>query len=144
LRNIFYCKSVDYEAVNLKILFGSLSFDKVAAKFKMASVTCTFVILLSKLQFSTDFKCIQSVFLLSNFCRIFFSKIQNGGIFEDDVIFEKTFPPTSTFFLNFSKSNIIEQRPNIKKLPIFSKMEDIFKMAFVLFFDMKINLVTVF
>jgi hypothetical protein len=51
-----------------------------------------------KIQFLTDFKnldCIRSVFLLSNFCwKNFFSKIQNGGFFEDDVIFEKK----STFF----------------------------------------------
>jgi hypothetical protein len=70
----------------------------MATKFKMASETYIFLILLSKLQFSTDFKkleCIRSVFLLSNFYRkYFFSKIQNGGFFEDDVNFEKK----STFF----------------------------------------------
>jgi hypothetical protein len=34
--------------------------------------------------------CIRSVFLLSKFCgKNFFSKIQNGGFFEDDVSFEK-------------------------------------------------------
>jgi hypothetical protein len=74
--------------------FGLLEFDKMATKLKMASETYIFLILLSKLQLSTDFKkleCIQSVFLLSNFYRkkLFFSKIQNGGFFEDDVIFEK-------------------------------------------------------
>jgi hypothetical protein len=52
--------------------FGLLKFDKMATKFKMASDTYIFLILLSKLQFSTDFKkleCIRSVFLLSNFYR---------------------------------------------------------------------------
>jgi hypothetical protein len=56
-------------------------FKKMAAKFKMASETYTFVILLSKLKFSTDLKsldCGRSVFLFSNFCRKnFFSRIQN-------------------------------------------------------------------
>jgi hypothetical protein len=64
----------------------------MAKIFKMASETCIFVILVSKLQFLTDFKnldYIRSVFLFSNFCGFFFSKIQNGGFFEDDVIFEK-------------------------------------------------------
>jgi hypothetical protein len=36
--------------------FGLLKFDKMATKFKMASETCIFLILLSKLQFATDFK----------------------------------------------------------------------------------------
>jgi hypothetical protein len=47
-----------------------------------------FLILLSKLQFSTEIKNlerIQSIFLLYNF----FSKIQNGGFSEDVVIYEK-------------------------------------------------------
>jgi hypothetical protein len=51
----------------------------MAKKFKMASETYIFLILLSKLQFSTDFKkleCIRSVFSLSNFCRFFFQKSQ--------------------------------------------------------------------
>jgi hypothetical protein len=78
--------------------FGLMKFDKMATKFKMASETNNFFILPSKLQFSTDFKkleCIRSAFLLSNFYRKhYFSKIQNGGFFEDDVIFEKK----STFF----------------------------------------------
>jgi hypothetical protein len=66
----------------------------MAAKFKITSETCIFVILFSKLQFPTNFKnfeCFQSAFLVS---KNFFQKIQNGGFFEDDVIFEKK----STFF----------------------------------------------
>jgi hypothetical protein len=42
--------------------FEPLKFDKMATKFKMASETYIFLILLSKLQISTDFKkleCIQ-------------------------------------------------------------------------------------
>jgi hypothetical protein len=35
---------------------GLLEFDKMATKFKMASETYIFLILLSKLLFSTDFK----------------------------------------------------------------------------------------
>jgi hypothetical protein len=61
------------------------------------------------------------VSLLSNFGRKnLFSKIQNGGFFEDDVIFEKksTFfkrvlPTLSSTFFKFSKSNLIVQRPKI-------------------------------
>ena len=68
-------------------------FDKMAAKYKMASKTYVFVFLLPNLQFSSQFKnlfCIQSVLILSNFYRKnFFSKIQNGGFFQDDVIFQK-------------------------------------------------------
>jgi hypothetical protein len=59
-----------------------LKFEKMAKNFKMASETYIFLFLLSKLQFSTDFKKlerIRSVFLLSNFYRKkLFSKIQNG------------------------------------------------------------------
>jgi hypothetical protein len=104
--------------------------DKIVEKFKMASETCFFVILLPKLQFSTDFKnldCIRSVFLLINFCRKnLFSKIQNGGFFEDDVIFEKksTFfkrvlPTINSTLFKFSKNNLVVQRPKIyqKNLP---------------------------
>jgi hypothetical protein len=72
-----------------------------------------------------------------------FSTIQNGGFFEDDVIFEKK----STFFqkssthpkLNFfkvSKSKLVVQRPKMYQKNCqrkFSKMADVFKMAFVLF-----------
>jgi hypothetical protein len=55
-----------------------------------------------------------------------FSKIQNGGFFEDDVIFEKnrlfskgSFPPLTQFFSKFSKSNLVVQSPKVyqKKLP---------------------------
>jgi hypothetical protein len=58
---------------------------------------------------------------LPNFCRKnFSSKIQNGGFFEDDIIFEKksTFfkrvlPTSNSTFFKFSKSNLVEQRPKI-------------------------------
>ena len=68
-------------------------FDKMAAKSKMASKTCVFVFSLPHLQFWSDFKnlfCIWSVLQLPNFHRKnFFSKIQNGGFFQDGVIFQK-------------------------------------------------------
>jgi hypothetical protein len=57
---------------------------------------------------------------------IFFSKIQNGGFFEDDVIFEKksTFFQTgrstlNSIFFKSEQSNTVVQRPKIyqKKLP---------------------------
>jgi hypothetical protein len=60
----------------------------MAEKFKMVSETCIFEILLSKLQFSTDFKnldCIRSVFLLSNFLDFCSFKVKNGEFFEDFV-----------------------------------------------------------
>jgi hypothetical protein len=93
-------------------------FDKMAEIFKMASETCIF----------KNLGCIQSVFLLSNFCRnfFFFSKIQNGGFFEEDVIFEKksTFfkkvlPILNTTYFKSLKSNLMIQRPKIyhKNLP---------------------------
>jgi hypothetical protein len=49
---------------------GHLRFERLTTKFKMASETNIFLILLSKLQFSTDFQnleCIRSVFLSSLF-----------------------------------------------------------------------------
>jgi hypothetical protein len=96
----------------------------MAEIFKMASETCIFVILVSKLQFLTDSKnlaCIRSVFLLSNSCsKNLFTKIQNGGFFEDYVIFEKksTFfqrvlPTLNSTFFKFLKSNLVVQRPKI-------------------------------
>jgi hypothetical protein len=70
--------------------FGILKFDKMATKFKMTSETYSFLILLSKLQFSTDFKKLNafeaSLLLL---LLLLLLKIQNGGFFEDDVIFEE-------------------------------------------------------
>jgi hypothetical protein len=95
-------------------------------KWRQKSV---FFVIVSKLQILTNFKnldCIRVFLLLSNFCRkIFFSKKQKGGFFEDDVIFEKksTFlqkgPPTLAFvkkpFFKFSKSNLVVQRPKINQ-----------------------------
>jgi hypothetical protein len=53
------CKKYFFDAnllilgvISKKILFRSLGFEKIAAKFKMASETYFFVILLSKLQIS--------------------------------------------------------------------------------------------
>jgi hypothetical protein len=109
VRNIFLCKSVDN--CILKVLFGSLGFKKMDAKFKMASEIFIFVVLLSILQFLTDFKnieCIQRVFLTSNLSIFFFSKIQNGGFFDDDVIFEKNL----TFF---------HKGPTLKRPKIYQK-----------------------
>jgi hypothetical protein len=100
----------------------------MAEIFKMASETCIFVIFVSKLQFLTDFKnfdCIRSVFLLSNFCRknFFFSKIQNGGFFEDDAIFEKKstffqkgpFHPKLNFFQILKKQSCSTKTQDIQK-----------------------------
>jgi hypothetical protein len=98
--------------------FGFLEFDKMATKFKMAAGTYISLILLSNLQFSTDFKKL--------YRKNFFSKIQNGGFFEDDVIFEKklTFfkrvvPTLNSTFLKSEKSKSVVQRPKIyqKNLP---------------------------
>jgi hypothetical protein len=99
----------------------------MAEIFKISSETCIFVILVSKLQFLTDFKnpdCIRSVCLLFIFCRKnFFSKIQNGGLFEDDVNFDKKIDFFQTgpshpklIFFKFSKSNLLVQKTqNIPK-----------------------------
>jgi hypothetical protein len=57
----------------------------MATKSKMASETNIFLILLSKLQFSTDFKKLECIHYGKNLV----SKIQKSGFFEDDVIFEK-------------------------------------------------------
>jgi hypothetical protein len=68
----------------------------MGAKFKMAPETYIFVILLSKHQFFTDFKNLDCILELL-FIDFFFSKIQNGEFFEDDVIFEKLFFSNRSF-----------------------------------------------
>ena len=79
----------------------------------MATKINIFVFLLSKLHFVSDFKnlfCIQSVCSLSNFHgRNIFSKIQNGGIFQDGVIFEKK----STF----RREGLSHPKPNFFQKP---------------------------
>jgi hypothetical protein len=128
-----------------------LDFDIMATKFKMASETYSFLILLSKLQFPTDFKkleCIRSVFLLYNFYRktLFrkskmadFSKMTS--FLRKNHFFSKRVVPTlnSTFFKS-EKGNSVVQTSKIYQQICqrkFSKMVDVFKMAFELFSCMK-------
>jgi hypothetical protein len=100
------------------------------AKNSKWSETCFFVILLSKLQFSTDFKnldCIQSFFLLSNFCRKnFFQKSKMADfskvtsfLRKNRLFFKRALPTLNSTFFKLSKSNLVIQRPKIylKKIP---------------------------
>jgi hypothetical protein len=61
----------------LKSRFGILKFDQMAEKFKMAPKTKISVILLSKLQFPTDFRnldCVEASFYYLTFVENFFQK----------------------------------------------------------------------
>jgi hypothetical protein len=104
----------------LKTRFGILKFAKMAEKLKMASETKIFVIFLSKLQFSTDFKNLDCV---RSFRKKTFSKIQNGGFFEDDVIFgdKSTFfqqgrsHPKLNFFQILKRNSLVQIPKKIAK-----------------------------
>jgi hypothetical protein len=116
-----------------------------------------FLILLSNFNFqplSKNLTAFEASFYYLTFIENnFFSKIQYGGFFKDDVIFEKksTFfkrvvPTLNSTLFKSQKSKSVVKRPMIYQKIYqrkFSKMADIFKMAFVLFSCMKICLVTV-
>jgi hypothetical protein len=68
----------------------------------------------------------QASFYYLTFIEKLFSKIQNGGFFEDDVIFEKNrlffkrvVPTLNSTFFKSEKSKSVVQKPKIcqKKLP---------------------------
>jgi hypothetical protein len=96
--------------------FESLDIDKMTTKFKMASKTYISIILPSNLQFSTDFKNLECI-----------RSYQRWRHFWEKLLLQT--------FTN-SKSNPVVQRSERSQKHWqrkFTKMADIFKMAFVLF-----------
>jgi hypothetical protein len=87
-----------------KRLFEILKFAKMTKKFKMVSETFIFLILLSKLQFSTDFKnleCIRSVFLSFFFQK---SKMVAHILRKSRLFFKRVLPTLNSTFSNSQKT----------------------------------------
>jgi hypothetical protein len=94
-----------------------MGFDKTAATFKMASETYIFVMLLPKLQLSADFLNAFKASLTTIVEKIFFSKIQNGGFFDDlnfkkkSIFFKRVLPPVTQLFTNSQKAILWHKDP---------------------------------